>query len=904
MPLLPFVPYNLFAHRVPASFSIGVCFVFLFFGLHRLLLALSWDLEWWSASARAFFRSTRKKKGRFVGHEPPFSQPFFFRDHFWGGGPARRGCVWPSARCGVEKKVKVERKNKQKGRVFWAPTRDAQRRAGLFSGVPLSSAGARRSVPRMGNRDRPPTDTMASNPTKAHRRDQRRDPTSQQPQQRRGPKGEPRGRGDARRIPARRHAGDDNRVRDGNVETVDVLIVGAGVSGLFAAARIREHYPHLTVALVERGAIVGGRLQSLRVEGSKTAVELGAMRTFPDIDHYTAAVLRMTDVSTVEVPYVTPRNIAYLRGERTRMRDLPKVAARLYNLPAGERGKPASALIQNALDRELAAEGIVVAAVRHGVATPAPDGDVAGRVADIQCAQRTACGDPALGRITFWRAVLDRGLSQQGFDFALDASGYDFTRGAVAAAAGIRQEYSLSGLNSPQHWIVGGFRTVTTRLYEQLVRGRRRRGAASAATDDRDGTAAAGETGHFKAAFNTDLVGMRLLHGADTVTCETCRHGERHATVECRLRGTRPDAFIQRDPLNVCGAHGSGAYARDDGDAQGRSNSERSLGAARAHRDDDDDSYHNKRDNDNSNKNGDDADDEEWVLRAHHVILSAPRDDLVRIDAPWPPVAKAVFGAVEAWRAVKVYLWFERAWWADARVGLAGGGKNVSDLPARQVWFPFGDRLPVALIYVDQEDSDFWVDLLPGAPDAVTPLRWHPADRAPRLVAEALRQIGLVTGVDRAHMGRVDRLVWRHWPYGTVFWRSERHPAGSISAMRRKALTPLGPPAPVLAVGDSFAWSQGWVDGAIETADLALRTYWAIPTILAPGSLAPADTTNNAKKTATTADTTEPGSKTATIAPHRGKSIRAAVVGNKAAPSGARIVRRHSADLSGSDGSR
>jgi hypothetical protein len=633
----------------------------------------------------------------------------------------------------------------------------------------------------------------------------------------------------------------DNDAHD-KVETVDVLIVGAGISGLFAATRIRQYYPHLSVAIVERSADVGGRLQSLRVAGSETAIELGAMRTFPDIDHYTAAVLRMTDVATVEVPYVTPNNIAYLRGERTRMRDLPKVGARLYNLPPGERGKPASTLLKNALDREFAAEGIVVAAMRHGVATPASPDDVAGRVADVQCAQRSACGDPALGRVTFWRAVLDRGLSQQGFDFAVDVSGYDFTRGAVAAAAGIRQEYSLSGLNSPQHWVVGGYHTMTSRLYERLVRGRHRRHVAGDGDDAKDEPAADANDakGHFKAAFNTDLVAMRLLTGAGgMVACETCRHGERHATVECRLRGTRPNAFIQRDPLNICGAHGRGAYERDHRRSQGRSNSDGlSLGSAIDDRPslDDDHGDDDGDDNDaagNAEHRRPEADDDEWVLRAHHVILSAPRDDLVRIDAPWPPVTKAIFGAVEAWRAVKVYLWFERAWWADAPVRLAAGGKNVTDLPARQVWFPFGDRLPVALIYCDQEDSNFWVDLLPDAPDAVTPLRWHPADRAPRLVAEALRQIGLVMGVDRERMGRVDRLVWRHWPYGTAFWRSERHPAGSIAAMRRKAITPLGPSAPVLAVGDSFSWSQGWVDGAIETADLALRTYWAIPTVLA-----------------------------------------------------------------------
>lgn len=708
---------------------------------------------------------------------------------------------------------------------------------------------------------------------------------------------EDRGRVDESHVPGRPEYGKaQRRYISGNgssgdgVETVDVLIVGAGVSGLFAAARIRQYYPHLTVALVERGAIVGGRLQSLPVEGSPTAVELGAMRTFPDIDHFTAAVLRMTGVSTVEVPYVLPQNVAYLRGERTRMRDLPKVAGRLYNLPADERGKSSSALIQHALDRELAAEGIVVAAIRQGVATPAASDDVAGRVADIQCAQRSACGDPALGRVTLWRALLDRGLSQQAFQYALDASGYDFTRGAVAAAAGIRQEYSLSGLNSPQHWVVGGFRSVTTRLYEGLVGGRHRGAAGDNREDERTGHAhdhAAKGTGQFKTAFNTDLVGMRLLYDA-TIPCTTCRHGERHPIVECRLRGTRPDVFIQHDGLNICG----GRHRNDDRvGAQGRSDSGPSI--------DPEDAYG---DATWRRQDGDGVDDaapqqEEWVLRAHHVILSAPRDDLVRIDAPWPPVAKAIFGAVEAWRAVKVYLWFDRAWWADARVGLGAGGKNVSDLPARQVWFPFGDRLPVALIYVDQADSDFWVDLLPDAPAAVTPLRWHPADRAPRLVAEALRQIGLVTGVDRARMGRVERLVWRHWPYGTAFWRSERHPAGSISAMRRKAITPLGPRAPVLAVGDSFAWSQGWVDGAIETADLALRTYWAIPTVLAAGTSPVSDSAAGG------------GTKSPDVAPWRPPRVphhEAPAQMGHAAPKktdghNARVARRHSADFSGSN---
>jgi hypothetical protein len=587
-------------------------------------------------------------------------------------------------------------------------------------------------------------------------------------------------------------AGHDGHDDGDAVETVDVLVVGAGVSGLFCAARIRERHPHLTVAVVERSDEVGGRLQSLPVQGSETAVELGGMRTFPDIDHYTGAALRMAGVRTVEVPYVTPRNLAYVRGRRVRMADLPSAAASIYGLAHAECDKSPTELLQTALDRELAAEGIVVAAMRRQVRGSADGGDAeagaASAVENVQHVQRTACADPALGRTTLRRVLLDRGLSQEAFQYAVDVSGYGFARGPISAAAGIRQEYSLSGANSAQHWIVGGYRSLPLALYERLCAERMHGAPASS----KGGAAAAAP--RFKIAFNAELAAMRLLPGGRP--CSECRHGERHRVVECRLRGTSARTFVQRTDDGPSGARDLSAADDSAGVAAVRAADDRSGKAGR-----------------------------EWTVRARHVILTTPRDDLERIDAPWPERVRAIFGAVEAWRGVKVYLWFDRAWWEDA-------GKNVTDLPARQVWFPFGRRLPVALIYCDQEDSDFWVDLLPNSPDAVEPLRWHPADRAPRLVAEALRQIALVMGVERARMGRVVKLTWRHWPYGTTFWRSERHPVGSVSAMRREIITPMGPSVPVLVVGDSFSWSQGWVDGALETADLALRTYWAVPSVL------------------------------------------------------------------------
>jgi len=627
---------------------------------------------------------------------------------------------------------------------------------------------------------------------------------------------------------------------EAGIETVDVLIVGAGVSGLFTAMQIRKRYPHLTVAVVERTGYVGGRLVSIPLQGSETAIELGGMRTFPMIDHYTSALLRLLRIPTVPVPYVLPQNVAYLRGVRTRMSGLPKVAGRLYNLPESERGKSGAALMEASLEKELEAEGIVVATIREGIATQAPDDDYAGRVADLQCAQHSACADPALARISLWRVLYSRGMSPQGFQYAVDSSGYDFNRGRLSATAGIRQEFSLSGANSDQHWIVGGYRRTVLEMYRQLRETRHQNKREKGGTqrsrhskNDHDGDAA---NSQFKIAFNTDVVRIDVLH-EKTVTCSDCRHGERHPIIECRLRTTPLKASPQREGVTVCTSDAGCVTSARAGshviEQQRIGERERKMRQEWSG-DSDDDGNDGARDTSDgaAAPTMDREDGQEWTIRARHVILSVPRDDLVRIAAPWPERSRAIFGAVETWRAVKVYLRFERAWWGDSSVGLGAGGKNVSDLPARQVWFPYGTKKPIAMIYCDMIDSDFWVDMLPTAPDALEPPHWQTPDRAPRLVEEAMRQIRLVTGASREQMGQVVKVVWRHWPYGTVFWQSERHPVGCVEAMRRDSLSPLGSRVPVLAVGDSFAYSQGWVDGAIETADLALRTFWAIPTVL------------------------------------------------------------------------
>ena len=73
---------------------------------------------------------------------------------------------------------------------------------------------------------------------------------------------------------AEAHIESDSRMRSGPFSEFDVLVVGAGISGLIAACRLAESSAR--VALVEARPRIGGRMHSIRVEGSDLPIELGA----------------------------------------------------------------------------------------------------------------------------------------------------------------------------------------------------------------------------------------------------------------------------------------------------------------------------------------------------------------------------------------------------------------------------------------------------------------------------------------------------------------------------------------------------------------------------------------------------------------------------------------------------
>jgi monoamine oxidase len=109
-------------------------------------------------------------------------------------------------------------------------------------------------------------------------------------------------------------------------QIIDVAIVGAGVSGLYSAWRLKvdaaQQGRTLDVRVFEGSARVGGRLLSVKPPFvNDTYVELGGMR-FTESQPLICDLVRALGLASGELPDANPDNLAYLRGERLQMSDL------------------------------------------------------------------------------------------------------------------------------------------------------------------------------------------------------------------------------------------------------------------------------------------------------------------------------------------------------------------------------------------------------------------------------------------------------------------------------------------------------------------------------------------------------------------------------------------------------
>jgi hypothetical protein len=247
------------------------------------------------------------------------------------------------------------------------------------------------------------------------------------------------------------------------------------------------------------------------------------------------------------------------------------------------------------------------------------------------------------------------------------------------------------------------------------------------------------------------------------------------------------------------------------------------------------------------------------TIKARNLILAMPRRSIellaesgaVLARTPANQRVRELIGSVKPIPLFKLALCYRFPWWETidpVQVPADQGGQwrtiskgvSITDLPVRQCYYWATDektRNAVALIYDDGRDLDYWAGLRErGESPSYAAVATEPGDpewerhRAPELmVHEVHRQLLEMHGVQhRNDIPLPYAAAYRDWsedPYGggANFW----HLHVDSEQVARDILQPK-PDIRVFVCGEAYSHQQGWVEGALRTADEMLRLHFSL----------------------------------------------------------------------------
>ncbi|MEL7370537.1 MAG: NAD(P)/FAD-dependent oxidoreductase [Myxococcota bacterium] len=238
-----------------------------------------------------------------------------------------------------------------------------------------------------------------------------------------------------------------------------------------------------------------------------------------------------------------------------------------------------------------------------------------------------------------------------------------------------------------------------------------------------------------------------------------------------------------------------------------------------------------------------DPDQKESVVVANHVVLAMPPrafelidDDSVIFESPQ---FRKDLRSVRGIAASKIFLVYPKPWWESVDRGPGKLSTNarhlmmtLTDMPMRLCYYmgsetDTGSSLLMAS-YADELSVLFWSPYVP-APARSTRLRGFgakPSHDMRRLSDEINRQLRIVHGVPIPDPINAIYCDWSSDPFGAGVHQWNPHVASWEAIQRiRKPLDNFN----ILICGEAFSDHQGWVEGAINTAERVLQDHFGLP---------------------------------------------------------------------------
>ena len=247
-------------------------------------------------------------------------------------------------------------------------------------------------------------------------------------------------------------------------------------------------------------------------------------------------------------------------------------------------------------------------------------------------------------------------------------------------------------------------------------------------------------------------------------------------------------------------------------------------------------------------------DDGPTVL-AEKLVLAMPRRSLELVARNSPLLCGQVYElicSVTPRPLLKLFTTYDHPWWTAAGVQ---AGRSTTDLPVRQTYYwPQDDGRPVdatdrAMLMASFDDGlniGFWDGFRPqrrrGGSQPDPKELFQPSEHLPRgsqwlknpppadMVQEVQRQLGVIHGLQ--FTPPVIDACYKDWgedPFGGA-WNSWN--IGVESASVRERITKPLDDQPVYICGEAYSDAQGWVEGALQTADRVLHKLHRVPPLI------------------------------------------------------------------------
>jgi len=233
-------------------------------------------------------------------------------------------------------------------------------------------------------------------------------------------------------------------------------------------------------------------------------------------------------------------------------------------------------------------------------------------------------------------------------------------------------------------------------------------------------------------------------------------------------------------------------------------------------------------------------------VRAKKLILAMPRRSLELIDSPFfdDPWLKTNLQSVLIQSAFKLFLAYERPWWRS--LGLVAG-RSVTDLPVRQIYYfgteceqkgglPYMNSL-LGASYNDISTVPFWKGLENGQPyPGYMPSCMEPGikDVMPKAEFQATTEMVHVANKQVAEVHALPEIpmpysavyhTWNEDPYGGGWheWKANYRLDEIMCRMRKPVVD-----QDIYIVGEAYSYNQGWVEGALDTAESTLQEFFGL----------------------------------------------------------------------------